>query len=140
LPLERTAERNDYRNSLISLERAVRNVQILEDRVKLTIRNQLRDMLESRESLNIQAQSVLVAERRVESTELFLEAGKPQTQIRDLLEAQDALLIAQNRLTFAAVSYRLAELELQSDMGLLRVNEKGLFQEYSPEEINDVKE
>jgi outer membrane protein TolC len=140
LPLERTAERNDYRNSLISLERAVRNVQILEDRVKLTIRNQLRDMLESRESLNIQAQSVLVAERRVESTELFLEAGKPQTQIRDLLEAQDALLIAQNRLTFAAVSYRIAELELQSDMGLLRVNEKGLFQEYSPEEVNDVKE
>jgi outer membrane protein TolC len=140
LPLERTAERNDYRNSLILLERAVRNVQILEDRVKLTIRNQLRDMLESRESLNIQAQSVLVAERRVKSTELFLEAGKQQTQIRDLLEAQDALLSAQNRLTFAAVSYRIAELELQSDMGLLRVNEKGLFQEYSPEEINDVKE
>jgi outer membrane protein TolC len=134
VPIERTAERNAYRNSLINLERATRSVQSLEDEIKLSIRNQLRTLLESRESLKIQAQSVVVAEKRVRSSTLFLEAGR--IQIRDLLEAQDDLLAAQNSLTSAVVSYRIAELELQRDLGLLKVNEKGLWQEFSPEEIN----
>jgi len=126
LPFERTAERNAYRNSFISLERAVRDVQILEDQIKLDVRNQLRNLLESRESLKIQANSVIVARRRVKSSNLFFEAG--QAQIRDLLEAQDALLSAQNGLTSAVVTYRVAELELQADMGLLKVElKKGLM-------------
>ncbi|MHC4336356.1 MAG: TolC family protein [Planctomycetota bacterium] len=138
LPFERTAERNAYRNSFILLERAVRDVQILEDQIKLDVRNQLRDLLESRESLKIQANSVIVAERRVKSSNLFFEAG--EVPIRDVLEAQDALLSAQNALTSAVVSYRVAELELQIDMGLLKVDEKGLWQEYSPKENKNVKE
>ncbi len=134
LPIERTAERNAYRKSLMDLERAARSVQTLDDQIKLAIRNELRTLLESRESLKIQAQSVVVAEKRVRSSTLFLEAGR--VEIRNLLEAQDALLSAQNQLTAAVVNYRIAELELQRDMGLLKVNEKGLWQELSPEEIN----
>lgn len=139
LPLERTAERNAYRNSYISLERAVRNVQILEDRIKLGIRQRLRDLLESRESLKIQAKSVLLAEKRVKSTELFLQAGRGNIQIRDLLDAQNDLLSAQNALTLAAVNYRIAELQLQSDMGLLKVDEKGVWREYSPKEVANAR-
>jgi outer membrane protein TolC len=134
LPIERTKERNDYRNSLIDLERATRTVQTLEDQIKLSIRNELRTLLESRESLKIQAQAVVVAEKRVRSSNLFLEAGR--IQIRDLLDAQDSLLSAQNSLTQAVVNYRIAELELQRDIDVLKVNEQGLWQEFSPEEIN----
>ena len=130
LPLERTAERNLYRNSLVSLERAARDVQDLEDQVKLEVRNQLRDLLEFRERLQIQSRSVSVAERRVASTDLFLQAGR--TEIRDVLEAQEALISAQNALTSARVGYRVAELELQRDLGLLDVNEKGIWREYDP--------
>lgn len=137
LPVERTKERNDYRNSLIDLERATRGVQTLEDQIKLSIRSELRTLLESRETLKIQAQSVVVAEKRVRSTTLFIEAGR--TQIRDLLEAQDALLSAQNGLTRAVVDYRIAELELQRDLGLLKVNEQGLWREFSPEVIDNVE-
>ena len=132
LPFERTAERNAYRNGFITLERAVRDVQILEDEIKISIRNKLRDLLESRESLLIQARSVKLAQKRVRSTNLFLEAGR--AQIRDLLESQEALLSAQNALTAAIINYRVAELELQRDMGVLQINEKGLWQEYSPGE------
>ncbi|MEJ2702179.1 MAG: TolC family protein [Sedimentisphaerales bacterium] len=138
LPIERTRERNDYRNSLIDLDRATRNVQSLEDQIKLAVRGELRTLLESRESLKIQAQSVVVAEKRVQSTTLFLEAGR--TEIRNLLEAQDALLSAQNGLTRAVVDYRIAELELQRDLGLLDVNEKGLWREFSPEAIENAKQ
>jgi len=131
LPVERTKERNEYRNSLIDLERATRSVQSLEDQIKQSVRSELRILLESRESLKIQAQSVIVAEKRVRSTTFFLEAGR--TEIRNLLEAQDALLSAQNLLTRAVVDYRVAELELQRDLDVLDVNEQGLWREFSPE-------
>ncbi len=137
LPVERTRERNNYRNSLLNLEQATRNVQSLEDQIKLSIRSELRTLLVSRESLKIQAQSVVVAEKRVRSSTIFLEAGR--TEIRDLLDSQDALLSAQNSLTRAIVEYRIAELELQQDIGLLKVNEQGLWREFSPEVISNVK-
>ena len=128
LPLERTAERNAYRGRLIDLEIAVRDVQQLEDRIKLDVRNGLRDLLEARETLRIQSEAVRVAERRVRSTKLYLDRGR--AQIRDLLDANEDLLDAQNTLTGALVDYRVAELGLQRDVGLLQVNEQGLWQEY----------
>jgi outer membrane protein TolC len=135
LPVERTKERNEYRNSLIDLERKTRFVQSLEDEIKQFVRGELRTLLESRESLKIQAQSVIVAEKRVRSTTFFLEAGR--TEIRNLLEAQEALLNAQKGLTTAVVNYRIAELELQRDLDVLKVNEQGLWQEFSPETIEN---
>jgi outer membrane protein TolC len=137
LPVERTRERNEYRNSLLSLEQTTRSVQSLEDQIKLSIRSELRTLLESRESLKIQAQSVVVAEKRVRANTIFLEAGR--TEIRYLLESQDSLLAAQNSLTRAVVDYRITELELQRDLGLLKVNEQGLWREFSPEVISNVK-
>jgi outer membrane protein TolC len=135
LPIERTRERNTFRNSLINLERATRNVQDLEDQIKLAIRTELRTLLESRESLKIQAQSVVVAEKRVASTTLFIEAGR--AQIRDLLEAQDSLLSARNSLTSAVVNYRVAELQFQRDLDLLTITKEGLWQEVSPGELKN---
>lgn len=128
LPLERTAERNALRSSYIALERAVRDYQEREDRVKLDVRDRLRELLEAREGVRTQTQAVAVARRRVESTELFLRAGR--AQIRDLLEAQEDLLTASNALSAARVNYRVAELALQQDMGVLRVDEEGLWSEY----------
>jgi len=130
LPLERTAERNAYRLSLIGFEQAIRDLHELEDEIKLTVRNRLSELLEARETLQIQALAVVVAKRRVDSTTLFLEAGR--AEIRDLLEAQEALVSAQNTLTAALISYRVGELALQRDLGVLAVNERGLWQEYDP--------
>jgi outer membrane protein TolC len=137
LAVERTAERNDYRNSLISLEQTIRFMSTLEDQVKLDVRNRLRTLLSARESLQIQAESVRVAEKRVISSNLFLQAGR--VQIRDVLEAQDDLVSAQNSLTAAVVRYRVTELQLQRDMGMLKVNEKGLWREFDPEEVNNAR-
>jgi len=129
-PFERTRERNDYRNSLLALEQAARDFQALEDQVKLSVRDKLRDLLEAREALQIQLQAASLAEQRVRSTNLFLQAGR--AEIRDLLEAQEALVSAQNAAAAAAVDYRIAELELQRDLGALEVNAEGLWREYSP--------
>lgn len=127
LPLERTAERNAYRNSYITLQQTVRNFQELEDDIKLDIRNGLRNLVEYRESYRIQQQAVRLARRRVSSTELFLQAGR--AEIRDVLEAQESLVNAQNQRTAALVNYRVAELQLQRDMGVLDVSPQGLWTE-----------
>lgn len=130
LPLERTRERNAYRNRLIDLERAVRTYQRLEDEVKLEVRNQLRGLLEARENVVIQTQAVRLAGERVESIDMFLQAGR--AQIRDVLDAEESLLSARNALDSALVSYRIAELSLQRDLGVLRVSAAGTWQEYQP--------
>ena len=130
--LERTAERIAYRNSLIELEKSIRAVQAMEDSIKLDVRNRLRDLLESREKLRIQVQAEELARKRVKSANLYLQAGL--AEIRDLLEAQEALISAQNAVTSALVAYRVAELELQRDIGVLEVNEEGIWREYVPEE------
>lgn len=131
LPLERTLEAVNYRNSYITLEQSVRDVQSLEDTIKFDIRDSLRNSLEARENMYIQAKAVAVAQKRVKSVNMFLDAGR--AQIRDLLEAQDALLSAQNALTAAIVQYRISELNIQRDMGVLEVDENGLWKEYFPE-------
>jgi outer membrane protein TolC len=133
LPLERTGERIAYRQSLIALERTVRDAQALEDQVKLQVRSTLRDLREAREALRIQSESVALAERQVDSVDLLLQAGR--AQIRDLLEAQDNLVAAQDALTAALVTYRVAELRLQRDMGVLQVDERGLWREFDPQEV-----
>ena len=135
LPFERTSERNVYRGSLIQFEQAVRDVQALEDQIKLSVRNDLSRLLEAREGIQIQAEAVKVAWYRVDSTNLNLEAGR--AEIRDVLEAQASLLQAQNSLTSALVNYRVYELNLQVDMDVLAVDEKGLWREYQPENGTD---
>ncbi len=132
LPFERTRERNAYRNRLIDLQRTVRDFQETEDRVKLDVRNILRDLLESRESLHIQAGAVELARERVRSTDLLLQAGRGS--IRNALDAKDDLVQSQNSLTQALVAYLIAELAIQRDMGVLEVNEQGMWRTYNHQE------
>ena len=131
LPLERTQQRNAYRVALISLEAAVRTLQQFEDQLKLNVRADLRRLLNFREGIQTQYKALAVAERQVKSTELFFQAGR--AEVRDLLEAQDELVEAQNAFTSALVNYRVAELELQRDLGVLEVDHEGQWREYSPE-------
>ena len=129
LPFHRTAERNAYRESLISLEKAVRAYQSQEDSVKQEVAQKLRDMLENREKLSIQFIALGLAERRVRSTDLLLQSGR--AEIRDVLDAQDALLSAQNSLLSAVTGYRIGELELQESLGVLKGHADGTWEEYS---------
>ena len=130
LPFERTSERNLYRNRLIDLERAARSYQELEDGVKLAVRDLLRDLLEARENVVIQSQAVKLAEKSVRSTDMHLQAGR--AAIRDVLDAEESLLSARNSLDSALVNYRIAELTLQRDLGVLDVSAEGTWQEYRP--------
>ena len=125
LPIERLPERNAYRQSLIELDVAQRDLEQLADQVRADVRDALRDAVATRESYRIQRGAVELAERRVESARLMLEAGRAST--RDLLEAQGALLEAQNAATAALIDTTLARLRLYLDIEALRVDETGVY-------------
>ena len=127
LALDRRRERIAYRRALLALDAAHRDAAQLEDRVKLEIREALRRLHQTREALQIQQQAAKLAAQRVHSTDMFLEAGR--AQIRDVLEAQEALVNAQNALTSAAVHHRLAQLRFQRDADLLDMTIDGAMQE-----------
>mgnify|MGYP005847062273 CR=1 FL=1 len=131
LPFDRRREAIGLRTAYLDLEAAVRSGQELEDRIKLQVRSDLRALEQARASLKVQDQAVRLAERRVRGTQLELQAGR--SEIRDLLDAREDLLSARNALTAARVDYRLAELELQRDLGVLEVDNNGLWQEFSGE-------
>jgi len=135
LPFERTQERIAYRKSLIALEAAVRELQETEDGIKLAVRDDVRSLLRVRENVLIQLEAVQLARKRVHSTDLFLQSGR--AEIRDVLESEEALLNAQNALIDAVVNYRIGELFLQRDMGLLQVDADGLWTEFDPNTVHE---
>ncbi len=125
LPFDRKAERNAYRKTLINLMRAERNYQEDIDEVKLDVRQAYRDLAEAAIRYDIQVRSLKLAETRVKSTSLLLQAGRATT--RDLLESQDSLLEAQINVTAALVDHTIAKLSFFRDTGILQVRPDGLW-------------
>lgn len=124
LPIDRIPERNAYRGALIDREAGRRALEASADRVTSELRDALRRLDAARASYRIQSGSVILAERRVESAALNLDAGRAST--RDVLEAQESLLSAQNTLAAALTDTILAGLFLYRDMELIEVTERGL--------------
>ncbi len=129
LPLDRKAERNAYCSALINEARSRRNATLKEDRIKQEVRQAWRNLQRVRESYEIQKMSLELAEKRVESVSLLLQAGRAST--RDLLETQEALVNAQNALVRALVDHTIARLQLLRDMETLTITDNGLWEELS---------
>ena len=123
LPVDRLTERNALRRTQVLREQARRAVDLLQDNVILDVSRVFRRLEQARESYENQKLSVRLAERRVDSTQLLLQAGRASQ--RDVLESQRALVEARNALTSALVDHTVAGLEFQRDVGTLVVNEEG---------------
>jgi len=121
LPLNRLLERNDYRAALVSFESELRQLTLELDRVRDRIEEGVRTLEQRRQTFFIQTNALALANRRVESSTLLLQAGR--AEVRDLIEAQDAQLRAQNDVTRAIVGYQEARLQLMLDIGLLRTEQ-----------------
>jgi len=129
MPVDRLSERNALRTAQISREAAWRTKTLMEDRIVLEVRQAARQLEQTRKTYENQKQSVTLAARRVESTELLLQAGRAEQ--RDVLDAKSALLDAQNSLVQALVDHTLAGLGLERDVGTLVVDEKGQIHGWS---------
>lgn len=124
LPLERLPQRNAYRATRIALEATRRSAVALEDGVVADLRDALRNLKARADNFEIQQSALTLSERRRDSTNMNFEAGRAQT--RDVLEAQEDLVAAQDAVTAALVDYYLATLGLYRDMEALRVDAQGI--------------
>jgi outer membrane protein TolC len=127
LPLDRKAERNAYREALITAQQRQRSYEEESDNVKLDVRQAYRDLVETGETYRIQKLGLEIAQRRVDEQELRLEYG--QSVIRLLLEANDALVRAQNELTGALVNHTIAKMSFFRDVGILQVKPDGMWEQ-----------
>lgn len=134
LPLDRKRERNAFRSRQLDLIQAQRDYELAVDEVKLDVRNDYRNLVEAARRYAIQKISLDLAQRRVESTSMLFEAGRAQA--RDLLDAQDALLSAQNSTTSTLVDFMVATLAFYRDIELLKIKPDGLWE---PLENQDIK-
>jgi outer membrane protein TolC len=125
LPLDRVFQRNAFRESLLDLEKSKRQYQIDEDTVILDVRQAYRQLQQAAEQYKIRKNSLALAQNRVSSMSLLIEAGRATT--RDLLDAQDALLAAQDDVTSAIVQHTIAKLTFFKDIGVLTVRPDGMW-------------
>jgi outer membrane protein TolC len=127
LPLERTAERNNYRAALIAQQRSTRSVEQQRDQIELQIRDSWRTLEQARRTYQISEIGVKLAERRVEEQELLAELGRAKAL--DQVDAQNSLLSSKDQLTQALVAHTVARLQFWDNMGILYIKDNGQWQE-----------
>jgi outer membrane protein TolC len=121
LPVDRKMQRFGYKSALMSFESAIRALTLVFDNVRNNIETGLRNLEQQRQTYNIQNLAVELAKARVASTTMNQQAGN--VPVRDVIDAQDSLISAQNQLVLSLVSYQQARLRLMLDLGALRTDQ-----------------
>ncbi len=120
LPLDRLPRANTYRDALITFELQLRTFTSRLDALKNDIDRGLRTLEQRRLNYENQKSALALANRRVESTTMLLAAGR--SEVRDLVEAQNAQINAQIAVTAALVQHQEARLQLMLNIGALRTD------------------
>ena len=134
-PLNRKAQRNQFRAALINYNVALRNLMNLEDETKLSVRNTLRDLQVAREQYQIAVSSAALAFERVVSTRKQLEENYGNIAARDVFEAQQDYTRSLTAVAAAHISYLVDRIQLFMDLELLEVDERGFWPELYAEDF-----
>ena len=134
-PLNRLAERNDYREAQIDYQRARRDYMLFEDRISQSLRNTLRIIDVSQLNFELRRAAVQVAISQVDLARLRLEepprpgvvAQIGATTARDLVSALNDLLAAQNDFLSMRTGYEVLRLVLDFETGTMQTDADGLW-------------
>ncbi len=125
-PLDQVIERNSYRQSLVTYQRARRTYMEAEDRIKQGIRQSWRQIQVQEYRLEIDRTTVRNAALQYDSASL-LAAGGQQTNALNLVNALQSVLTAQNSLVSDWVSYETNRLNIYRDMGIMEIDPRGVW-------------
>ncbi len=117
LPVDRFPQRNVYRRTLVSFESELRLLSLTLDNYRDRIDRGLRSVEQTRLNYLSAAESLKVAQRRVENNVMLMEAGR--ATVRDVREAQDGLIQAQNDLASIYADYLRTRLDLLLNIGVI---------------------
>ena len=126
LPLERTAEANIYRLTLITLSQRQREFEQAGDTVKLEVRQAYRDLTEAAERHRVQLESLSLAQKRYDNTLALVRSRRASS--RRVLRAQEDIFDAKNAATGTLVDYAVATLNFYRDTGVLSVRADGMWE------------
>jgi outer membrane protein TolC len=129
--LDRKAERNDYRASLIARNSSARALEQLEDQIKFQVRDGWRSLEQAKRNYEINEIGVKLAERRVEEQNLLADLGRAKAQ--DQVDAQNDFISSKNQRTQALVSHTIARLQFWNNMGILYIRDNGQWEEVQGE-------
>jgi outer membrane protein TolC len=134
LPLERTGElvaRHRAELTLMDVERAY---ELLREDIARDVRAQLRLLRRIAQSLEVQEKIVNLAQKRLAVAQTRFRLGTRPS--RDVVEAQEDLLVAQNRYIGFIVDHAVAAMRLRQLTGEMRVAPSGLPDEL-PRPVTD---
>jgi hypothetical protein len=145
LPLVRMSERNAFRSALITYQRQRRQLMNQEDFIKLTIRQDIRNLHQQYLNYEINRRNlVLTIRQKDQAFEQILAppagaAGAAQvanaaTQTTNLINFQNRLLALQIALGTAWQQFELQRLQLYRDLGIMPYDEWEAFHELFPSE------
>ncbi len=134
LPIDRLAEKNAYRKALITLMQQQRFHQEMTDTVVLDVRKSYRKMEEAYLRYTIEQKSYQLAQKRTKNTLLLLQYSRANT--RDVLDAREDLLDAQDAATSAMVDYAIASLDFFRDTGTMKVRPDGMWERSLPFKVH----
>ena len=127
IPLERTSERNAMRRRMVELGQSKRGLTLAEDNVILQVRDSYRSLRRTETSLEIRRQEIDVASLEYEAAQIRFEAGEADNLA--VTEAQNAVLRAENSYIRDLVSYEISRVQLLRYVGILFLDEHGMWRE-----------
>ena len=93
----------------------------------VSVQSTFRQLERRRQSVEIQKELIVDQEKNLRIAQLLFEQGDNSN--RDVVEAQQSLLDAKNSLIREQVSYEIARLGLLRDLGVLFIDENGVWKE-----------
>jgi len=141
-PLTRLAERNLYREALITYQQTRRQYYAYEDRISQSLRETLRTVGRAQLDFELLRAGVNVAVNQVDVMQFRLQKPpKPgettvlgATTARDLVQALTGLLSSQNSFLIAWSDYEAQRLNLDFDLGTMRLDAQGNWIDPGPVE------
>jgi outer membrane protein TolC len=129
-PLNRQAERNAYRASIITYQRARRSYMALSDRIEQSVRFDIRNLNRLRITFEISRQTLLSAARQYENARLTLLGPRDRRAANDattinLLNALTALVNARNGLATSYINFEQLRVQLLLDLEELQLDPRG---------------
>ena len=150
-PLTRLRERNNFRQAIIQYQQVRRQQIVYEDRIKLSLRQSLRQLELSERNLETQRRAVIIAIRRVDQTRLTLTQpadpppppsldGSAQisevaagqlspTATLNLIYAFNDLRSSQDALTSIWINYLATRASLAQQLGVMELTDEGMWVE-----------
>ena len=128
-PINRRAQRNQYRADQIQYQRARRAYMQARDTIVQQIRLDMRELVLQRRTFEINREQVIIAARQLEQAEYNLRTSTDAAQNLTylLLQALSSVLQSRTALISTWVSYETARMSLYRDFDLMDIDSNGVW-------------